>query len=139
MFEITRKNSALILCIKVKWSPSFTPITLSWGFVQSNSAIVLFVSVVVSMETKRRHYFWSVLHDVQSISCSSSFQDSLQFHFLKLDYPGLRIKERMKHCWEIILVSTLLPLKDINLSEESLLDCTFFYPWRIVSGYIKCL
>jgi len=33
----------------------------SWNFVLSNSAIVLFVSVAVSMEINRRHYFWSVL------------------------------------------------------------------------------
>jgi len=34
----------------------------SWEFALSNSVIVLFVSVVVSMEIKRRHYFRSSLH-----------------------------------------------------------------------------
>ena len=34
----------------------------SWEFALSNSVIVLFVSVVVSMETNRRHYFQSDTH-----------------------------------------------------------------------------
>mgnify|MGYP001856524073 CR=1 FL=1 len=34
----------------------------SWEFTLSNSVIVLFIAVVVSMETNRRHYFQSDLH-----------------------------------------------------------------------------
>ena len=34
----------------------------SWEFALSNGVIALFISVVVSMEINRRHYFWSDLH-----------------------------------------------------------------------------
>jgi len=39
------------------WKTAFC----SWEFSLSTSVIVLFVSVVVSMETNRKHYFWSDL------------------------------------------------------------------------------
>ena len=39
--------------------PTLHCIWYSWEFALSNGVIVLFVAVVVSMETNRRHYFWS--------------------------------------------------------------------------------
>ena len=40
------------------WNTSFC----SWAFALSNIIIMLFVSVVVSMEINRRHYFWRIVH-----------------------------------------------------------------------------
>ena len=42
----------------------------SWEFALSNSVIVLFVPVVVSMEISRRHYFWNNLHMHTSVASS---------------------------------------------------------------------
>lgn len=40
----------------------------SWEFALLSSAIVIFVSVVVSMVTNRRHYFWSNQHNFSVFS-----------------------------------------------------------------------
>ena len=38
----------------------FVTMVCIWEFSLSNSVIVLFVSVVLSMEINKRHYFWSI-------------------------------------------------------------------------------
>jgi len=52
---ITGENAQLMVTAMLKNS------VYSWKFVTSYSITVLFVSVVVSMEIHRRHYFWSYL------------------------------------------------------------------------------
>lgn len=65
----------------------------SWELAPSNCSIVLFVSVVVSMALKRRHYFWSHLCtcreaavkwglEVMGSSCAGEIQVGYQFRFL---------------------------------------------------------
>ena len=50
----------------------------SWEFALSSNVIVLFVSVVVSVEINRKHYFWSNLH---TESRSFFRRTMLMFHY----------------------------------------------------------
>ena len=51
----------------------------SWEFALSNSVIVLFVPVVVSIGMNRRHYFWRSLH---ALWCFSDFSFPLNYSTL---------------------------------------------------------
>ena len=52
-FIACRNAQLMVLCWKI--------VFCSWEFTLSNSVIVPFASVIVSMEIKRRHFFWSCL------------------------------------------------------------------------------
>ena len=55
--------SPLMIMYIYWWWLCWKIVFCSWEFALSNNVIVLFVSVVVSMETSRRHYFQSKLHN----------------------------------------------------------------------------
>ena len=72
--------------ISKQWWLCWKIMLCSWEFGLQNSVTVLFVSVVVSMEISRRHYFWRDLMERCGLcsSCSNSKSSSVSLCFTEM-------------------------------------------------------
>ena len=104
----------------------------SWEFPLSNSVTVLFVSVVVSMEINRRHYFWNDLCTIVNITRKSIKLFSSECHncfclvFRATCYGFLWLNSISPSAWSI-QTNLCHILEDIALvTSISPCECKFF-------------
>ena len=89
----------------------------NWKFALSNIVIMLFVSVVVSMEINRRHYFWSSHHTSFVLGCCSKQLIIL----IGLEKSFLIQRMQPKYC-----VGPWCTAFSVRLWKISFSSCTFF-------------
>ena len=88
----------------------------SWEFAQSNSVIVDFISVVVSMEINGRHYFWSDLYVYQTANLWESMcKNYICIKGMFIDFV-LFLHKRLERTWRI--------------SQKALLSVTLIAMWK---------
>jgi hypothetical protein len=104
------------------WWLCGTIASCSWKIALSNGVTVHFLSVAVSMELNRRHYFWSKLIHICYMDCCLGPHNLNGFHILRKKPPVRRT--RRFHVWLRRYEMSAYILSDGNNISYTRTDCS---------------